>query len=258
MSRVLEKVFAVFAIIVFLTILINHGAIKFDLWDKFAAGAQDAVESEQGQQLIDETKDTAFNVADIFLKKFRSDSEKIKKELEEREEAEETTSDATTTQRSVSTAITQTEAKLITVVDGDTIIVSQEGRGKFKVRLIGVDTPESVHEDESKNNEYGVMASSYTKTLLKDADTVYLQYDVSEKDDYDRDLCYVWLKNVDTADTQNIANYMLNGILLRNGYAYNKEFTPNVKYSDVFLQLREEAQATKAGLWQYSSFEALW
>ncbi len=269
MSRILDKIVTVFCLIVFVTMLVNHGAIDFTTWDKAVGITKDAVESEQGQALIEETKETSWNIAEIFIKKFKKDSEKAKEEYNERIKAEDasltdatttttTTTAVTTKETAVSQKATLIRANLETVVDGDTIIVNTSDRKGFKVRLIGVDTPESVHSDESKNNEYGTMASDYTKLLLKNATVVYLQYDEAEKDVYDRDLCYVWLKeDVDTTSTQDISNYMLNGILLRNGYAHDKAYIPNVKYIDVFAQLREDAENTKAGLWQFQEFEQL-
>lgn len=75
------------------------------------------------------------------------------------------------------------EVDLVRVVDGDTIIINTAGED-ISVRLIGVDTPESVNPDKNKNNEYGSMASEYTKELLADVRTLYLQYDVTKTDKY--------------------------------------------------------------------------
>ncbi len=268
MSRILDKIVACFFLIVFVTLLVNHGAIDFSAWDKAVGITKDAVESEQGQALIEETKETSWNVAEIFIKKFRKDSEKAKEEYNERfnEEAvkpattekDTTTAAATVKETASAQDVTLIKANLEAVIDGDTLLVNTKDRKGIKVRLIGVDTPESVHADESKNNQYGTLASDYTKLLLKDTTVVYLQYDEAQQDVYERDLCYVWLKeDVDTSSTQDISNYMLNGILLRNGYAHDKAFIPNVKYIDVFAQLREDAETTKAGLWQFNEFEQL-
>ena len=59
----------------------------------------------------------------------------------------------------------QSGYKVIYVVDGDTIIVDTDDE-KTKVRMIGIDTPESVHNNESLNCEFGKSASEYTKSLL--------------------------------------------------------------------------------------------
>lgn len=84
---------------------------------------------------------------------------------------------------------------VIRVVDGDTIIINKDG-AETKVRLIGVDTPESVATGNNayKNCVEGKIASEFTKDLL-DGASVSLEYDVSPQDKYGRDLCYVYLKD---------------------------------------------------------------
>lgn len=79
------------------------------------------------------------------------------------------------------------------VVDEDTLTVTDEDGSEFKVRLIGCNTPESVSSDENKNCEEGRLASQYTKSLLSEGQTVYLEYDNDCCDKYGRILAYVWL-----------------------------------------------------------------
>ena len=128
------------------------------------------------------------------------------------------------------------EATLIRVVDGDTIIVSIDGK-KSRVRLIGIDTPESVAPESSgkANTEEGVFASDYVKDLLADTTTVYLQKDVSDTDQYDRLLRYVWLKIPEDAYNVNeISTKMLNGILLLDKVAEPVTFEPDTSYKELF------------------------
>ena len=54
---------------------------------------------------------------------------------------------------------------------------------KYTVRLVGVDTPESVHPNKEKNTKEGKIASDYTKSRLQDKN-VYIQKDVSGTDRY--------------------------------------------------------------------------
>ena len=75
------------------------------------------------------------------------------------------------------------------VVDGDTLTVTDEDSNEFKVRRIGCNTPESVSSDENKNCEEGRLASQYTKSLLSEGQTVYLEYDNDRYDKYG----WVWL-----------------------------------------------------------------
>lgn len=147
--------------------------------------------------------------------------------------------------------------KLLSVIDGDTIVIDNQGVNT-KVRMIGIDTPESVHEDESKNTVYGTYASDYTKELLKNVDTVYLTYDEELTDQYNRLLAYVWLEEpTDVDDINEIETKMVNYNLLANGYAVNKVYMPNNKYAEQFDIARCDAQKQEIGLWQYDEYAAM-
>ena len=147
--------------------------------------------------------------------------------------------------------------QLLAVIDGDTIVIDNQGVNT-KVRMIGIDTPESVHEDESKNTVYGTYASDYTKNLLKDVDTVYLTFDEELTDQYNRILAYVWLeKPTDVNDINEIENKMVNYNILVTGYAVDKVFMPNDKYAETFNTARCDAQKQGIGLWQYNEYVAL-
>lgn len=126
--------------------------------------------------------------------------------------------------------------KVVRVVDGDTIIIDYNGTEE-RVRLIGVDTPESVHPDKEKNTEFGTTASNFSKELLTDK-YVKIELDVQERDQYGRILAYVYLDDV-----------MVNKILLQKGYAKVATYPPNVKYVDDFTAIQEEARNNKKGLW---------
>ena len=60
------------------------------------------------------------------------------------------------------------------VVDGDTIICYDKDGNKLRVRLTGINAPESVHPDEEMNTEEGRQASEFLKGLLEDTEYVYL------------------------------------------------------------------------------------
>lgn len=123
------------------------------------------------------------------------------------------------------------------VVDGDTIIIDYHGVSE-RVRLIGVDTPESVHPDAARNSEFGETASAYTKEALTDQ-AVYLEFDVEQRDKYDRMLAYVYL-----------GGEMFNKTLLRDGMAVLSTYPPNVKYVDDFTAIQEEARNAGSGVWE--------
>lgn len=105
-----------------------------------------------------------------------------------------------------------------------------------RVRLIGVDTPETVHPTRGEE-PYGREASNFTKDQLTDQ-TVRLEFDVEERDKYGRLLAYVWL------DEQ-----MFNETLLQEGYAQLATYPPNVKYVERFKTAQKEARQAERGLW---------
>lgn len=138
-----------------------------------------------------------------------------------------------------------TAASLIRVVDGDTIVVEIDG-DEYKVRLIGVDTPESVASDEylaktgKENTDAGIAASDFTKELLSSYDTVYLVQDISNTDQYGRLLRYVWLEMPNDAyDLSEISTKMLNGILLERGYAEIATYEPDTEYEMYFEEIAD-------------------
>ena len=118
------------------------------------------------------------------------------------------------------------------VVDGDTIIVHSKEGERIRVRLTGINAPESVHPTESENTPEGKEASQFLKDLLADVDTVYLEFDEAEKDQYDRTLAYVW---IDTGSTY----IMVNEIMLATGYAEPVYIEPNLRYADTFRQYED-------------------
>ena len=129
--------------------------------------------------------------------------------------------------------------QVIRAVDGDTFVANIDGV-EAKVRLIGVDTPESAAtgKNASKNCEEGKTASAYTKSLIE-GKNVYIEYDVDQTDDYDRILAYVYLSD----------GTMLNKHLLEVGYARMMTIQPNVKYVEEFKSIQETARNAKAGFW---------
>lgn len=124
---------------------------------------------------------------------------------------------------------------VVGVADGDTITVEIGGK-KETVRLIGVDTPETVHPSKPVE-PYGPEASAYTKRRLS-GQQVRLEFDVEERDHYGRLLAYVWL-----------GDELFNATMVKDGYAQVLTVPPNVKYADRFVALQREARENDRGLW---------
>ncbi|WP_236035333.1 thermonuclease family protein [Clostridium sp. HV4-5-A1G] len=129
-------------------------------------------------------------------------------------------------------------------VDGDTVYVKLENGQTAKVRLIGVNTPEST----TKHEQYGEQASDYTKSQLF-GKTVYLESDAGNTDTYGRLLRYVWLSPPKEINESEIRAKMFNAILAYNGYAEQMTIQPNVKYADYFRKFCAEARENSRGLW---------
>lgn len=127
--------------------------------------------------------------------------------------------------------------EVVRIVDGDTIIVKMGSKNE-RVRLIGVNTPESVKPNTAVE-KYGKEASKFTKKLLE-KQKVRLEFDVQQRDKYSRLLAYVYLTN----------GKMVNKILLQEGYAQVMTVPPNVKYQKEFVKLQKNARKEKKGLWK--------
>ena len=126
-------------------------------------------------------------------------------------------------------------AEVTRVVDGDTIHVNLQGRD-VTIRLIGIDTPETVAPGQPVQC-YGHRASAYTTTRL-DGRTVDLEFDVERTDRYDRTLAYVW-----------IGSELFNETLVRGGFALVTTYPPDVRYVERFTDAQHAARAEGLGLW---------
>lgn len=139
-----------------------------------------------------------------------------------------------------------TSGIIVRVVDGDTYCIDLENvKGDeekgTKVRIIGVDTPESVAPAEYRkdNTEEGKTVSDVVKSKLKEGSTVLVEFDAQREDKYGRTLAYVYMSD----------GKMVEDWLLESGLANVATYPPNVKYADHFQELAHEAWENKVGLW---------
>jgi len=136
------------------------------------------------------------------------------------------------------TGPTQT-AKVVRIVDGDTIVVSIKGKS-FKLRYIGMDTPEDVDPNSPVEPMSREAAAANQKLVA--GKTVVLEKDVSETDRYGRLLRYVWLHQGSTWTLVNLE-------LVRLGFASAESYPPNVRYDEVFAAAEGAAQVSFVGVW---------
>ena len=114
-----------------------------------------------------------------------------------------------------------------------------------KVRMIGIDAPESAHSDEYQNTPEGELVSEYVRNLLEGQE-VYLEYDAELTDKYDRLLAYVYLYDKET---------MVERILLEEGYVQTMTIRPNTRYENEFFKLERSAKKGGAGFWGTGYFD---
>jgi len=126
------------------------------------------------------------------------------------------------------------DARVDRVVDGDTIVVA--GR---RVRLIGIDAPESVDPDRPIGC-FGPESARFMKRLLPSGTRVRLRHDVELRDRYGRELAYVYRLS---------DGVFVNAELVREGYATPLTIPPNVAHAAQFVRLAAQARATGFGLW---------
>lgn len=133
------------------------------------------------------------------------------------------------------------DASIKRVIDGDTMEVLL-GQKTEKIRLLLVDTPETVHP-EKPVEPFGPEASAFAKDTL-DGQHVQLELDVSERDKYGRVLVYLW-HNGDMFNER-----LLEKGLARVAYVY----PPNVKYVDEFREIQKKAQLAGIGIWSIENY----
>jgi micrococcal nuclease len=128
--------------------------------------------------------------------------------------------------------------RVVRVVDGDTFEIA----GGERVRLIGVDTPETVKPGDPVER-FGPEASSFAKKTIEGKE-VRLVLDVQERDRYGRILAYVYLRD----------GTFLNAELLRMGLAQVMTVPPNVRFAGEFLEIQRAAQQAGTGMWVSSEY----
>jgi micrococcal nuclease len=133
---------------------------------------------------------------------------------------------------------TTTTATVVSVIDGDTIIVNMGGRQET-VRYIGIDTPEPRREGAPECGSHE--ATEFNRTLVENQ-TVRLVADAEDRDQYDRLLRYVYVgEGTDTV--------FVNETLIEAGFATPLTIKPNDTYANTFKEVARAAAASDVGNW---------
>lgn len=119
------------------------------------------------------------------------------------------------------------------VIDGDTVVLD----GGERVRLIGVDTPETVHPRKPVER-YGKEASEFTRTMVEGR-RVRLEYGTEREDRYGRTLAYVYMED----------GTLLNEVIIKYGYGHAYTRFPFSKMDD-FREAERSAREDRVGLWR--------
>ncbi len=129
------------------------------------------------------------------------------------------------------------DATVERVVDGDTFVAYRDGR-RLRVRLIGLDAPESVRPG-SPVECYGVESSRFLGRLLREGAAVRVAYEPGgQRDRFGRELWDVWLGD----------GRFVQGEVVRAGAAEAWAYPPQTRYADELARIEDDARTSGAGL----------
>lgn len=129
-------------------------------------------------------------------------------------------------------------ATIVSVVDGDTIVLRVQNQTET-VRLLGIDTPETVHPTKPIEC-FGPEASAFVKATLKRGVVVKLVRDVEPRDRFQRLLVYLYLAD----------GTLFNQLLIDQGFAQTLSIEPNTAFATQFANHESSARSRRVGLWQ--------
>ena len=129
--------------------------------------------------------------------------------------------------------------RILAVIDGDTVDIKLDGRTE-RVRLIGVNTPETKHPTKPIEC-FGPEASAYMTQLLPKGTDVRIERDTEARDRYGRMLLYLY---------RNSDNLFINLDLISRGYGTPMSIEPNTFHRNEFVHAAALAEASNVGLWK--------
>ena len=133
---------------------------------------------------------------------------------------------------------------VVRVADGDTLTVRFDDGEEETIRLLDVDTPETVHPSRPEEC-FGAQASDFTKTLMGQR----VRIEEKGRDRYGRLLAYVWTSADEGERLWNVR-------LLEEGLAVYNDYGNPGKYADISRAAAEQALLAGVGLWSACEIEA--
>ena len=128
---------------------------------------------------------------------------------------------------------------ILNVIDGDTVDIDINGNTE-RVRLIGVNTPETKHPTKPIEC-FGPEASAYLTQLLPKGTHVRIERDIEARDRYGRMLLYLY---------RELDNLFINLDLVLRGYGTPMSIEPNIFHRNDFVHAAALAETINVGLWQ--------
>lgn len=128
---------------------------------------------------------------------------------------------------------------VVSVIDGDTVTIAFPGGSEETVRLLGVDTPETVDPNRPEQC-FGAEASAHVRRLLPPGTPVILERDVEARDHFGRLLAYV---------TRSDNAVFVNLDLVKAGLADVTFYEPNTAFQSQFEHALTTAKTQQTGLW---------
>ena len=126
---------------------------------------------------------------------------------------------------------------VVRVADGDTLTVRFDSGEEETLRLLDIDTPETVHPSRPEEC-FGAQASDYTKVLMRQR----VRVEPMGRDRYGRLLAYVWVEGDEGSVLWNVR-------LLEEGLAVYNDYGNPGRYADRTRAAAEEAMLAGVGLW---------
>jgi micrococcal nuclease len=129
-------------------------------------------------------------------------------------------------------------ASVVSIVDGDTVVIDVDGTHE-RVRLLGIDTPETSHPTRPVEC-FGAESTARITELIPPGSAVRVERDVEARDHYGRLLLYLYRADDDL---------FVNHALVAEGYAATLHIDPNGAHRGALSAAEQEARATGLGLW---------
>jgi micrococcal nuclease len=140
------------------------------------------------------------------------------------------------------------QVEFVEVIDGDTFDVDYDlgpGEDPDRIRMIGIDTPETNYSFGNEPECFGSEATSRTESILLSADEIWVERDVDPVDPNDRLLRYVWY----VSGTDDHEVIFLNEQLVEEGYALAIAYEPNLMHQDRLDDAENRAIEEGRGMW---------